>query len=532
MADIINLDAIDFDEPSKEVSFGGGIELMMNDKAKTSKTNTSGKIESLDIDNLENELNALSGRNSAAPNEGSSSFAKPISLDFEEPKTETKPEEKKGLFSSFLYGGSNKPAEIKKMDVEQTNPLIDENIRIDNINSSFKNARTNDDFSTFNDIPINPEQSKPQKELSREEKLRKKFELLRKFEALEKKGVSLSKKYTMDSSLEEMEGEYEMLVNEREKKNSVKFQGKVMMALLTGIEFLNNRFDPFDLKLDGWAESVNENIEDYDEIFEELHEKYRSKAQMAPELKLLFQLGGSAVMLHMTNTMFKSAMPGMDDIMRQNPQLAQQFQQAAVNSMGQQNPGFGKFMGDMMSQQGPPPPKETSVSGRYGAHSSSGPRPEVNPSGQGPPPPMKTASTTKRFNNSVDMDSNFGNAKTSRPEMKGPSNIDDLLSKIKSKPNMSSMIGASQQSRPKSSHLESTKEMKSVSVNHKTPVERSSRPSKTPRSRVGRSAKSRGDNNSTISIDELMAISKDADNMPKKSRRKPRSEKNTVSLDI
>ena len=38
MADIINLDAIDFDEPSKEVSFGGGIELMMNDKAKTSKT--------------------------------------------------------------------------------------------------------------------------------------------------------------------------------------------------------------------------------------------------------------------------------------------------------------------------------------------------------------------------------------------------------------------------------------------------------------------------------------------------------------
>ena len=63
------------------------------------------------------------------------------------------------------------------------------------------------------------------------------------------------------------------------------------------------------IHLDGWGEQVNENIDDNDEIFAELHEKYKSKATMAPELKLLFQLGGSAIMVHMTNTMFKSAMP-------------------------------------------------------------------------------------------------------------------------------------------------------------------------------------------------------------------------------
>jgi hypothetical protein len=39
-------------------------------------------------------------------------------------------------------------------------------------------------------------------------------------------------------------------------------------------------------------------------------------------------------MVHMTNTMFKSSMPGMDDIMRQNPELMQQFTQAAVGTMG------------------------------------------------------------------------------------------------------------------------------------------------------------------------------------------------------
>ena len=70
---------------------------------------------------------------------------------------------------------------------------------------------------------------------------------------------------------------------------------------------------------------------------------------MAPEIKLLFMLGGSAVMLHMTNTMFKSAMPGMDDIMKQNPDLMQQFTNAAVNSMSKNNPGFGNFVNGAMN---------------------------------------------------------------------------------------------------------------------------------------------------------------------------------------
>ena len=50
------------------------------------------------------------------------------------------------------------------------------------------------------------------------------------------------------------EGEYETLMAERDKANSVKFQGKMLMACVSGLEFLNNRFDPFDIKLDGWAE--------------------------------------------------------------------------------------------------------------------------------------------------------------------------------------------------------------------------------------------------------------------------------------
>ena len=148
-----------------------------------------------------------------------------------------------------------------------------------------------------------------------------------------------------------MKGEYDMIKTEKEKGNSVKFQAKMLMAFITGVEFLNNRFDPFDVNLDGWGESINENINDYDDVFSELHEKYKSKANIAPELKLLFMLGGSAVMSHMTNTMFKSAMPGMDDILKQNPELMQQFAGAAAETMQKENTGFSNFMGDIMKDQ-------------------------------------------------------------------------------------------------------------------------------------------------------------------------------------
>ena len=215
----------------------------------------------------------------------------------------------------------------------------------------------------------------------------------------------------MESSLLEMQGEYELCVSERERSNSVKFQGKMLMAAVTGLEYLNGKLDPFNIELDGWAEQLGENLNDYDEIFAELHEKYKSKAKMAPELKLLFQLGGSAIMVHMTNTMFKSSLPGMDDIMRQNPELMRQFTQAAVNSVSDTNPGLGGFMGSFARPDPVPEP------------------------GSGPPPPMQT-STKPSFMNDAgtgeDMSSVGASVEEpSRPEMKGPSGLDEMLSKLK-----------------------------------------------------------------------------------------------------
>ena len=184
--------------------------------------------------------------------------------------------------------------------------------------------------------------------LSEEEVLEQKRELLYQFDRIEKKGVRLPRRFTMSSPLEEMKAELERIKLDREVDISVKFQRKLLMTCVTGIEFLNGKFDPLDIKLEGWSDSINDNLGDYDDLFEELHIKYRSKAKMAPELKLMFMVGGSGVMFHLTNTMFKSQLPGLDQVMKQNPGLMRQFTKATFDTMARNQAA------DAPQQQQPP----------------------------------------------------------------------------------------------------------------------------------------------------------------------------------
>ena len=75
----------------------------------------------------------------------------------------------------------------------------------------------------------------------------------------------------MESDFKEMKMEYDRVVKRRETDSSVKFQRKMLVAFVTAIEFLNGRFDPLDVKLNGWSESVHENINDYTENDIEIH---------------------------------------------------------------------------------------------------------------------------------------------------------------------------------------------------------------------------------------------------------------------
>ena len=221
-------------------------------------------------------------------------------------------------------------------DIDLGNNPIDlggnQNSEIPELNNLDSNMSHNINTPSHS-VPIMEEVKVPPKELTFEEIQEEKFKLLCLLERLEKKGLKSLKKFSMSSSYEEMKHEFDRLTNQKEMDQSVKFQRKMLIAFVTAIEFLNNKFDPFDVKLDGWSENVHEGLHDYDDIFEELHEKYKSKAKMAPELRLMLSLGGSAFMFHLTNTMFKSSLPGMEDVMRQNPDLMKQFAAATANTM-------------------------------------------------------------------------------------------------------------------------------------------------------------------------------------------------------
>jgi len=184
--------------------------------------------------------------------------------------------------------------------------------------------------------------SEAEQTISFEEKQKLKQDLLIKIAALEKKGFEFSKKFNMTSNYEEMEFEYSKIKKFIESQAGIKFARRCLMACVTGIEFLNKKFDPFNIKLEGWSENVMENVDDYDNIFEKLHEKYSSKAEVAPEVELLLMLGGSAFMFHLTNSLLKG--PAMSNLVAQN------------------NPNFMASMMGAMSQgmkeaARPPPPQ-------------------------------------------------------------------------------------------------------------------------------------------------------------------------------
>jgi hypothetical protein len=189
--------------------------------------------------------------------------------------------------------------------------------------------------------------------LSQEEERAKKIDYLNKLQRLEQKDFQMSKRFTMDNTLDEMKQEYDRLVDARNLAASLRFQRQALMSVVTGLEWVNGRFDPFDLKLDGWSESVHEKLdnEEFDDIFEELYDKYKERGKMPPEARLVMSLAGSGFMIHVSNTFLKSKMSNIsaEDILKNNPDLARQFATAAANQAGG---GFGNFMNMAMGGAG------------------------------------------------------------------------------------------------------------------------------------------------------------------------------------
>jgi hypothetical protein len=186
----------------------------------------------------------------------------------------------------------------------------------------------------------------------------------------------------------------------------------------------------------------------------------------------------------------------MDDILRQNPDLMRSFQNAAVNSMAQSSPGFGGFMSNFMNSEpqvpqgrGPPPPMATQGPNAM-------PPPQGRPGNNSYARPDLNFSKSNFVDDGISLRENFERpdvqdrtskrSQSSRPEMKGPSDISDILSGLKTK-----------------------------TINIQEP----------------QVAQESINDSSTISINDLKEMQTEG-SMPKRSGRRKKSASNTISLDI
>ncbi len=381
---------LNLSDTKPSTNFGYGIEFLMNDKAKSQSHSTN--IDLGDLDSLEKELNDLSG--TSAPSAPKSSAPAP------------------SMFSNLFGGGG----ETKKtVSVDPSQPSVGRSTV-----ESIGTTKTWDGFVKMSEVPPPvPETSYASSSagLNDREKRRKKRAMIKALEGWQEKGIIKNMThFTMDSAYEDVEDEYESALEDKRKRDAVKIQQNWLVTMVNTIEYGNAFFDPFGISLDGWGESISEDVDSYNEIFEQLHDKYKG-GKMSPELSLLLRLGFSASVIHFSNKALSTATPGFNDVIRQSPELMRMFTNATVDSMKQSAPGMA-FASELLNQAKPttmnaPPPAPVETRGsvpptRPGQMQFT-PRPDIN-AGRGVP----------------DMTQQ-------RPEMTGPKNIDSILSGLKTK---------------------------------------------------------------------------------------------------
>jgi hypothetical protein len=231
----------------------------------------------------------------------------------------------------------------------------------------------------------------------------KKIELLRRLCEIKAKGFQLTKDYDFSSSIEEMEYEYALLKSFADKRNGIKIYKSFLLNGVSLLEFMNDKYDPFDFKLSGWSEHMSVEVDSYDDVLEELYEKYKtSGGSWPPEVKLSMLLIGSGAGYHFTKT-----------------QLG--------NIPGGVNPGA--FLGKMMTGQGKKTsqfmsPQEINIENQKKALKEKELQMKQN---------IQQNHQARQQEQVPQPSSNFSHMSNSRdgPEIRAPENVQEILSRIK-----------------------------------------------------------------------------------------------------
>jgi hypothetical protein len=126
--------------------------------------------------------------------------------------------------------------------------------------------------------------------------------LISQLKRLEKKGSVLTRRFTMEHSLEEIRGEVFRIKKEESMDAGIDYCRQGLMFCVSSIEMAEGKYNNGEF-LGGWSRNVMGNIDSYDGVFEELYEKYYTTATVAPEIKLISMLAGSGFMFSLQKKM-------------------------------------------------------------------------------------------------------------------------------------------------------------------------------------------------------------------------------------
>jgi hypothetical protein len=170
--------------------------------------------------------------------------------------------------------------------------------------------------------------------------MKKKYELLRKFARLDKMGVPIRKRFTMDSPLDEMEMELEFVRKEKAMDATIKQFSEWFITGMSAMEWGSknvNMIKMFGLQLDGLSQSAQMNVGDLEEDFEELYDLYGDQMRMHPLVRIPMRTCFMIYMVHLTNQMaMKAPVPNIQEILRQNPDIARQMAAQAMQGQTEQ----------------------------------------------------------------------------------------------------------------------------------------------------------------------------------------------------
>lgn len=204
-----------------------------------------------------------------------------------------------------------KPELLVSDIISDKNVVSEKKVSSEKKSSRKPSVKKERNYSTSSNTTLNTTdyQKEKQRKINKENKNEKirfqKNDLLYKIAQLNQRGNVSQLKLDMNCSLDEIEKEYNRIKNNKQAEVMV---GLCKKGLLTGVqvfEFLNNKFDPLGIDLDGWGESMSYSMEnqDYDEVLRELYEKYKGKESWSPEARLVMLILGSAVMFSVTKKM-------------------------------------------------------------------------------------------------------------------------------------------------------------------------------------------------------------------------------------